>query len=201
MTNDSFVDLLADDVWTEADIARRAEAMVRSEFAPEVETLLQRKVLGISLGTYQPTAEDAADLARFEQVTRASQMAASTSRADMALLARVFPMEEAQRRLDRLSLTAAWDRLQQPVVEPVLDETTGEPTNAEALAQDEAERSVATTAVMRHLIEGAEGPALDPAAVIQDEAERAEAAAVIAAADAEAAELFDQRRAARRAAS
>lgn len=200
----SFVNMMADDIWSEADIIRRTEAMIRSEFSLEVETILNRKVSGMSLGTYQPTEQDLADMARYDEVARNAQAEGIAARADMALLLRVFPLEVAQRRLDRTALSAAWARLQEPEIEPVLDEETGEVTNAEAVEADKAERERARMVVSPHLIpdpdfvpeeEGEEAPLiLDPEAVEIDDGERAEAQAVLDAADPEVLELFELRK-------
>lgn len=188
--------MMADDVWTDADITRRTEAMIRSEFPLEAETVLNRKVLGMSLGTYTPSDADLIEIARYNEVALAAQAAGLAARADMALLCRVFPLEDAQRRLDRLLLTAAWDRLQQPTVDPVWDEETGEVLNATIIAQDEAERTAASALVTPHLLPDG---TLDPAAVEQDNTERAASADVIDSADAETLDLFERRRNARQA--
>lgn len=191
----SFVDLLADDRWSEADIVRRTEAMIRSEFSVEAEAILTRKVSGIALGSYQPTPQDQADMARYNRVALEAQTAGVRARADMALLLRVFPLEEAQRRLDRTALVVAWDRLQDPDVEPVVDEDTGEVTNAEEVERDQAERAAALSAVSGHVIVRDDGQEiLDPEAVEKDKAERDAARAVIAAADPEALDLFELRK-------
>ena len=199
----SFVNLMADDVWSETDIIRRTEAMIRSEFSLEVETILNRKVSGLALGTYQPTEEDLADMARYDQVAKDAQAAGVAARADMALLLQVFPLEVAQRRLDQVALAAAWDRLQLPKVQPVIDEATGQVTNADEVAQDREEREAARAVVAPHLVpdptatpeEGGEVPMiLDPAALEQDTAERAAAQGVIDAAAPEVAELSERRR-------
>lgn len=200
----SFINLLANDIWSEADIIRRTEAMIRSEFSLDAETILNRKVLGISLGTYTPSAEDQAEIARYDQVAKAAQAEGIAARADMALLLRVFPVDDAQRRLDRMALAAAWDRLQEPEVEPVIDEETGLVTNAEAVDADKAERQSAQAVVSPHLIpdpdfvpeeEGDEAPLiLDPVAVEADEAERSAAQAVIDAAAPDVLALSEQRR-------
>lgn len=195
----SFINLMANDIWSDADITRRTEAMIRSEFSLDAETILNRKVLGISLGTYTPTAQDQADIARYDQVAKAAQAEGVAARADMALLIQVFPLEDAQRRLDQTSLQTAWDRLQQPEVEPVTDEETGEVTNQTEVDQDKAERAAAQSVVQPHLIpdpsvipeEGEERPlVLDPQAVVKDEAERAEAQATLDGADPEVMALF-----------
>jgi hypothetical protein len=200
----SFVNLMADDVWSETDIIRRTEAMIRSEFSLELETILNRKVSGMALGTYQPTEQDLADMARYDEVARAAQAAGVAARADMALLLQVFPLEVAQRRLDRTALSAAWARLQEPEIEPVLDEETGEVTNAEEIETDKTEREAARMVVSPHLIpdpdfepeeEGEEAPLiLDPEAVEIDVGERLAAQYVLDAADPEVLELFELRK-------
>lgn len=203
----SFINMMASDVWSDADITRRTEAMLRTEFSQEAETILNRKVLGISLGTYEPTAQDQADIARYDQVAKAVQAEGVAARADMALLLQVFPVEEAQRRLDRVALAAAWQRLQLPEVEPELDEDTGEVTNAEAVERDRLEREAARIAVAPHLVpdpdftpeegedQDVEAPLiLDPEAVTADEAARAEAQGVIDGAAPEVLELFEARK-------
>jgi hypothetical protein len=199
----SFVNLMADDFWSETDIIRRTEAMIRSEFSLELETILNRKVSGMALGTYQPTEQDLADIARYDEVARAAQAAGVAARADMALLLEVFPLEDAQRRLDRPVLSDAWDRLQLPEVEPVLDEETGEVTNGAEVEQDRAERDAASAVVAPYLVpdpeatpgEGEDAPMiLDPEAVAADEAERSGAQAIIDAAPEEVASLFELRK-------
>jgi hypothetical protein len=201
----SFINLMADDVWSETDMIRRTEAMIRSEFSLELETILNRKVSGMALGTYQPTGQDLADIARYDEVARDAQAAGVAARADMALLLQVFPLEEAQRRLDRPVLPAAWERLQLPEVEPVLDDVTGEVTNGAEVEQDRAERDAAGAVIAPHLVadpeavpeegEGEDAPMiLDPEAVVADEAERSEAQAIIDAAPEAVASLFELRK-------
>ena len=199
----SFVNLMADDVWSETDMIRRTEAMIRSEFSLELETILNRKVSGMALGTYQPTGRDLADIARYDDVAREAQAAGVAARADMALLLQVFPLEEAQRRLDRPVLSAAWERLQLPEVGPVFDELSGEVMNAEHVEQDRAERQAASAVVAPYLIPDPEAVPeerevalmiLDPSAVTADEAERAGAQAIIDAAPEAAISLFELRK-------
>lgn len=199
----SFINLLANDIWSEADIVRRTEAMIRSEFSLDMETILNRKVLGISIGSYTPTEADLAEIARYDQAAKAAQAAGVAARADMALLLQVFPLEAAQRRLYRMALAAAWERLQLPKVQPVIDEATGQVTNAEEIEADKAEREAARTVIAPHLIpdpsatpeEGEEVPmVLDPVALDQDNAERAAAQGVIDGAAPDVAALFERRR-------
>lgn len=195
----SFVDLMANDVWSEADIVRRTEAMIRSEFSLEAETILNRKVLGLSLGTYTPTPADQAEIARYDQVAKDAQAAGVQARNDMALLLQVFPMEEAQRRLDQPSLAAAWARLDQPEVEPIYDENdtalNDTVLNAEDVARDEQERAAASAIVQPcTIIDETGAVVLDPDLLAADNAERAEAQAVIDGASDDAKALFALRR-------
>lgn len=95
----SFIDLMASDVWSDADITRRTEAMIRTEFSDEAETILNRKALGMSLGTYSPSSEELTEMARYTAVAQAAHDAGVAARADMALLNRVLAIEAARRRL------------------------------------------------------------------------------------------------------
>ena len=193
----SFINLLANDIWTDADITRRTEAMVRTEFSAEAETILNRKVAGISLNQYTPTPEDLAEMARFRAVVDAAQAAGVAARADMVLLSQTLVYEAAKKRLAKTTLQDAWDRLQLPEVEPIVDQETGEVLNQAEVDQDKAERAIAQQIVQPHLItipstevEGESQTILDPASVAQDEAERAAAQAVVDAASQEVVDLY-----------
>lgn len=128
----SFVDLKACDIWSEADIIRRTEALIRSEFPAEAETILNRKVLGATTGAYILTAAEEAELARYRAVTLAAQAEGLAARADMALLREVLALEQAQRRLDRPALEAAEDGADD-----------APPPDPAALEADAAERAAA----------------------------------------------------------
>lgn len=95
----SFIDLMASDVWTDADITRRTEAMIRTEFSLEAETILNRKALGLSLGTYSPTSEEMAEMARYTAMAQLAHDAGIAAREDMALLNAVLALETAHWRL------------------------------------------------------------------------------------------------------
>lgn len=96
----SFIDLMANDIWSDADITKRTESMIRSEFSAEAETILNRKVAGISLGQYEPTDEDLAEMARFKVVVDNAQAEGVAARKDMALLLQVLTLEENIRKLN-----------------------------------------------------------------------------------------------------
>lgn len=97
----SFINLMANDIWTDADITRRTEAMVRTEFSAEAEIILNRKVAGISLGQYMPTEADQIEMARFKAVVDAAHDEGVAARADMALLLETMDYETAMRRLEQ----------------------------------------------------------------------------------------------------
>lgn len=193
----SFINLLANDIWSDADITRRTEAMVRTEFSAEAETILNRKVAGISLSQYTPTPEDLAEMARFKAVVDAAQAAGVAARADMVLLSQTLVYEAAKKRLAKTTLQDAWDRLQLPEVEPIVDQETGEVLNQAEVDQDKAERATAQQIVQPHLItipstevEGESQTILDPASVDKDEAERSDAQTLIDEAPQEVVDLY-----------
>ena len=130
----SFVNLLANDVWSEADIVRRTESMIRSEFSADQEAILNRKATGAALGQYSLSPAEMADLTRYAQVSEDARQAGDAARADMALLLQVLGVETAERRLDV------------PMVEPEMDEE-GNVTNQDAVDADTAELEVAQAVI------------------------------------------------------
>lgn len=130
----SFIDMMANDVWSDADITNRTEAMVRAAMPLQDELVLNRKVQGAALGEYTLTAEDQADMTTLAQAGFAAQQEGIAARADMALLLRVFEVEKAEKRLA------------QPVVEPILDEE-GNVTNQDEIDLDTAQRDTAEVVI------------------------------------------------------
>ena len=121
----SFVNLMASDVWSSADIDAKVQALIRSRYSENDELKAARLAR---------TGEDPAFVAAVDAWIAECVQQGRDARADMALLAQVFPLEDAARRLA------------QPVVEPELGEE-GEVLNQDAIDQDAAER-VAAQAVM-----------------------------------------------------
>jgi len=95
----SFVNLMASDVWSEADITNRTEALIASEFSPTAVAILNRKATGAALGQYQLSAEDAAEIARYAEVSERAREMGKQAMEDMALLREVLDVEKAMRRL------------------------------------------------------------------------------------------------------
>ena len=132
----SFVDLMANDRWSDADITARTEAMLRSQFSAVDEQILNRDFTGALSGLAPMTPELQARAAAFKAAAEAARLEGVAARADMALLEQVFALEAAQRRLAL------------PQVEPVLSEGA-EPyvTNQAAIDLDVAERAAAQAVV------------------------------------------------------
>lgn len=98
----SFINLMADDVWSEADIVNRSEALVRSQFSAQEEGILNRKVLGASMG-FPLTPQEQLEVAIFQAVLIAARDAGAQARADRALLADVMTVERGESAPEILS--------------------------------------------------------------------------------------------------
>lgn len=94
-----FINLMGHDVWSEADIVSRTEAMVRSQVSTTDERIINRKLQGALLGQYTLSAQEQEEVERFARVTYEAQAAGVAARADMALLQGALAVEAAQRRL------------------------------------------------------------------------------------------------------
>lgn len=95
----SFIDMLANHVWTDAEITNRTEAMVRSVMPLADELVLNRKVQGAALGQYTLTPEDQADMARLAEAGMAAQQEGIAARYDALVLREVLLVEEAEKVL------------------------------------------------------------------------------------------------------
>jgi hypothetical protein len=121
----SFINMMANDVWTDADIDNRVRALIRSKVSAEDELKAARLARAAS--------RSADDTAFIEFVDASIQAAVDEGRAasaDMALLRQVFDVEAAMRRVAM------------PVVEPVIDDD-GNVTNQDAIDADQEERATA----------------------------------------------------------
>lgn len=100
----SFVDLMGDTVFTDSQITRRTESMVRQQFNAERETILNRKAVGATLGQYTLTTAEQAELAEFQTAAEAARAEGEAARADNALLSAAIAYERATVRLQRYRL-------------------------------------------------------------------------------------------------
>ena len=121
----SFVDMMASDVWSSADIDNKVQALIRSRYSAQDELKASRLAR-----TLNPSETDAAFVVSVDAWIAECVAQGRTARADMALLAQVLELEAHKRRLDM------------PALDPVLDEEEAI-TNQDALDADTAERMAA----------------------------------------------------------
>lgn len=122
----SFIDLMAGDRWSEADIVNRTEAVIAKDFPPARAEILRRKVMGQMLGQYALTPDEQAEMAQYAQASMQAGAMADAARADMALLAQALaveggtldPASVAQAVTDLLAARAAARAAQNPISEP-----------------------------------------------------------------------------------
>ena len=89
----SFINLMADDIWSEKDITNRTEAMVRSVISADDEVILNRKITGVILSQWVMSEEDLALQSRFAAVLALAHQTGIEARADMALLQKALDHE------------------------------------------------------------------------------------------------------------
>jgi hypothetical protein len=97
----SFINMMASDRWSEADIVNRTEAMIAAEFPPAQVAILNRIATAAALGQYQLTEQEAADIERYNLVCLAAREAGDAARADMVLLAQTLDYEAAKATIAR----------------------------------------------------------------------------------------------------
>lgn len=110
----SIVNLLKNDIWSEADIINAGRAAIYSQISFDRQQELQTIMLGHIAGMRTATMEELAEIAQVQAVTEAQASANAAARADMALLN------------DVLAYEAALDRLTCAVIDgPLMIESTG----------------------------------------------------------------------------
>lgn len=132
----SFINLLANDVWTEADMVRRTESMIRSEFSVEDEAILNRKAIGLALNTYQASQEELYQMQRYTAVAENARVELAAAMADMTLLKKVFQLEDAKKTQALMPLDEAIAFLQTERPEAILDEEGNVTNQAEIDSYD-----------------------------------------------------------------
>ena len=103
----SIVNLLKNDIWSEADIINAGRAAIYSQISFDRQQELQTIMLGHIAGMRTATMEELTEIAQVQAVTEAQASANAAARADMALLNDVLAYEAA---LDRLTCA--------PITEP-----------------------------------------------------------------------------------
>ena len=103
----SFIDLMANDVWTAADIKNRLHAEIRSEISEQAETELNRALQGAIMKMHTLTAGEQQELLKFKAATDRASAIGAEARADWILLSKTFAHEAAVARLALPVLIAA----------------------------------------------------------------------------------------------
>ena len=91
----SFINMMANDVWSDVDIVHRTEAMIASEFSTSATAILNRKVTAATIGQYTLTEAEQLEIARYAQVCHAAAAEGIEARKDMALLQSALNYEKA----------------------------------------------------------------------------------------------------------
>ncbi len=105
----SFIDMYSNDIWTDADITNRTEAMVRAVMPLQDELVLNRKIQGANLGEYTLTEKDQSDVLKLKEIGFLAQQEGIAARNDMVLLLKILKYEETKRRLDIPAIDAVMD--------------------------------------------------------------------------------------------
>lgn len=117
----SFIDMMANHRWSEADIVNRTEAIIASEFPPVEVEIINRIVTAAAAGIYQLTEEEETKVNYYNVVCLLAREEGEAARADMALLAQALDYEDAQHI--KAAALASIARAQVAIVDaqPVLD--------------------------------------------------------------------------------
>lgn len=146
----SFIDLMANDVWSPHDIKSRLHAELRGVISDFAEIELKRAMLAESKGIHTLTAEENAVLMLFAQTEAKVSLLGAQARSDMELLNEVLTLEGAQQRLLKPATEATVRPVPNtlPAVEgEVPPELDYEISNQAALDVDTAERFAAQAIV------------------------------------------------------
>lgn len=101
----SIINLLANDVWSEADIMAHGRAVIAAQCSLDRQQELQTIMLGHIAGLRTALPAELAEIATVQQVTEAQAVANDEARADMARLLAVMAYEAALERLTCAPIT------------------------------------------------------------------------------------------------
>jgi len=89
------IDLMANDIWTDADITERTEAMVRSVLSDQEQAILLRKIVAASMGLWVLTDAEKELQQLFSAACDEAHAAGVQARIDNDLLRRTMEYEAA----------------------------------------------------------------------------------------------------------
>lgn len=119
----SFIDMNANDVWSEQDIVNRTEEIKRNKYSDQEELILNRKVSGMQLGMYTLTASEQAELMDFNATVVQARAAGDAARTDMAALNLAFSVEAAQAALAAIPADGVINPDDDPVVQAAMQQS------------------------------------------------------------------------------
>jgi len=117
------IDKLSNTTYTQAQLAKRAQAEIARLWSKESEANIQRKIQGMALKLYTPTAQEQADITRYKTDLDAVQADIAQAVIDNQDLINVIEYENAVSRLAQYKLETGSPSV--PVYETQLDATTG----------------------------------------------------------------------------
>lgn len=138
----SFVNLMASDVWSDIDISRRVQALIRSSYTAEDEL----KAARLARQAVKSDA-DTAFIAAVDSAITVALAEGAAARADMAILAPALEVEQAMRRISMPVIVAEHDANGAVTNQDFIDNDTAARTDAQAVidaATDPVKALVAT---------------------------------------------------------
>ena len=128
----SFVNLMSSDVWSDADITARTEALLRAQWSVQAQTILSRKAVGVALGQFTLSPEEEEELGAFAYASVQARMAGESAEADMQLLRNVLSFEAMKQRLSLPAIRLDHDDTGAVVNQPSADADAFERMQAQA---------------------------------------------------------------------
>ena len=189
-----WIDLQSDTTYTAAQLEKRYDAHIRSEFPLRKERAMNRRAMGAVKGKYIPTAADAADEAAYEAHTKAVRESYEQALVDNELLKGVISYERAEQRLERYILSVGITAIAE--VPEIRDPDTGELTQEYSPAIAGVNPLPATIEQVTRDAETGEitgSETVPNPLIVQDEAERQAAQNIIDNASAEILALITAR--------
>lgn len=121
----SFINMLADNEWSEADIIARSRAVIDSEVSVERQNELRNIMLGHLAGMRVASSNELAEIRRVQVLMEDSAKATAEAIYDMALLRAVKAYESAKRELlldttleeSKITYQAVLDSVSQEVID------------------------------------------------------------------------------------
>lgn len=152
----SIINLLAHDIWSEADIVAHGRAVIAGQVSEARQNELRTIMLGHIAGMRTASADEMTEIALVQAATEAQAIANNEARADMALLQSVLDYEAALARLAQAQsaepvtiITGGPDGVEVEIANPALAADALARGAAQALV-DGAAQSVLDLFALRH---------------------------------------------------